>query len=90
MSCEYIDSEEALRIGLVNRLVRRQELISTAEMIARGIMTNNSMAVRYAKEAVKRGRDLPLGQGLALEKSMAGIVRILSGNESLIKDAIFT
>jgi len=90
LSCEYIDSEEALRIGLVNRVVTREELISTAEMIARGIMANNSMAVRYAKEAVKRGRDLPLGQGLALEKSMAGIVRTLSGSESLIKDAIFT
>jgi enoyl-CoA hydratase len=90
LSCEYIDSEEALRIGLVNRLVRREELISTAEMIAKGIKANNNVAVRYAKEAVKRGRDLPLGQGLALEKSIAEIVRILAGNESPIMNAIFT
>jgi enoyl-CoA hydratase len=90
LSCEYIDSEEALRIGLVNRVVSREELLATAELIAVRIKSNNSVAVRYAKEAVKRGRDLPLGQGLALEKSIAGIVRILTGNESPIKDAIFT
>ena len=71
-------------------MVSREELISTAEMIARGIVANNSMAVRYAKEAVKRGRDLPLGQGLALEKSIAGIVRILTGNDSPSMNAIFT
>jgi enoyl-CoA hydratase/carnithine racemase len=90
LSCEYIDSEEALRIGLVNRLVKRDELIATAEMIAKGIKANNNVAVRYAKEAVKRGRDLPLGQGLALEKSIAGIVRILTGNELPIMKAIST
>jgi enoyl-CoA hydratase/carnithine racemase len=90
LSCEYIDSEEALRIGLVNRVVSREELMSTAEMIAKGIKANNNVAVRYAKEAVKRGRDLPLGQGLALEKRIAGIVRVLTGNESPIMNAIFT
>jgi enoyl-CoA hydratase/carnithine racemase len=90
LSCDYIDSEEAFRIGLVNRLVRRQDLISTAEMMARGIKANNNVAVRYAKEAIKSGRDLPLDQGLALEKSMADIVRILAGNEPPIMNAIYT
>jgi enoyl-CoA hydratase/carnithine racemase len=90
LSCEYIDSEEALRIGFVNRLVRREKLISTAEMIAKGIKANNNMTVRYAKEAVKRGLDLPLDKGLELEKKLAGIVRMLVRNESPIKDAIFT
>jgi len=90
LSCKYIDSEEALRIGLVNRLVRREELIFTAETIAKGIKANDNVAVRYAKAAVKRGRDLPLGQGLALEKSIAGIVRILTGNEFPIMNAIST
>lgn len=88
LSCEYIDSEEALRIGLVNRLVSREELMSTAEMIALRIKSNNNVAMRYAKKAIKRGRDLPLGQGLALERSIADTVRILAGNESPIKNAI--
>ncbi|MFA5374387.1 MAG: enoyl-CoA hydratase/isomerase family protein [Dehalococcoidia bacterium] len=90
LSCDYIDSEEALRIGLVNRLVRRQDLISTAETMARGIKANNNVAVRYAKEAIKSGRDLPLDQGLSLEKNMADIVRILTGNEPPIMSAIYT
>jgi len=90
LSCDYIDSEEALRIGLVNRLVRRQDLISTAETMARVIKANNNVAVRYAKEAIKSGRDLPLDQGLALEKNMADVVRILTGNEPPIMSAIYT
>jgi enoyl-CoA hydratase/carnithine racemase len=90
LSCEYIDSEEALRIGLVNRVVSRKELMSTAEMIAKDIKANSNVAVRYAKEAVNRGKDLPLDQGLALEKSIAEIVRILAGNESSVMNAIFT
>ena len=88
LSCEYIDSEEALRIGLVNRVVDREKLSSVAEAMAKDIKSNNSMAVRYAKEAVKRGRDLPLGQGLALERGIAGIIRTLVGDEFPVKKAV--
>jgi len=88
LSCEYIDSEEALRIGLVNRVVDREKLSSVAEAMAKDIKSNNSMVVRYAKEAVKRGRDLPLGQGLALERGIAGIIRTLFGDEFPVKKAV--
>jgi len=90
LSGEYIDSELALRIGLVNKVVNREKLFSVAETIARDIKANDNAAVQCAKETVKRGRDLSLGQGLALEKRMAGSVRILAGNESLIHGTVFT
>lgn len=88
LNCEYIDSEEALRIGLINRVVSREELLSVAEAMAKDIKANNSVAVRHAKEAVKRGRDLPLEQGLALERRLAGILRSLAGDEFPVKKAV--
>lgn len=80
LSCEYIDSKEALRIGLVNKVVRREELLSVAETLAKDIKANDGAAVRCAKEAVKRGRDLSLRQGLALERGMARILGTSTGN----------
>lgn len=88
LNCEYIDSEEALRIGLINRVVSREELLSVAEAVAKDIKANNSVAVRHVKEAVKRGRDLPLGQGLALERRLAGILRNLAGDELPVRKAV--
>jgi enoyl-CoA hydratase/carnithine racemase len=62
--------------------------LSVAETMAKDIKSNNNMAVRYAKEAVKRGRDLPLRQGLELEKSIAEIVRTQAGNEPRTNEAV--
>lgn len=87
LGCEYIDSEEALRIGLVNKIVSREELLSVAETMAKDIKANDSAAVRYAKEAVKRGRDLPLEQGLALERGIARILRTTAGNRARVNNA---
>ena len=87
LGCEYIDSEEALRIGLVNKVVSREELLSAAETMAKDIKANDGTAVRCAKEVVKRGRDLSLGQGLALERGMARILGRSAGNGIRVKDA---
>jgi len=90
LSGDYIDAKEALRIGLVNRVVTRGELLPIAEAMARGIKSHDSMAVQRAKEAVKRGADLSLGQGLALETRIAGSVRRIAGKESPVKEAALT
>jgi len=86
--CEYINSEEALRIGLVNKVVKREELVFVVEAIAKTIQSNSSLAVQYAKEAIKRGINLPLREGLVLEKRIAKTVMSLSGNESPINGAL--
>ncbi|PIU54787.1 MAG: hypothetical protein COS88_06550 [Chloroflexi bacterium CG07_land_8_20_14_0_80_51_10] len=67
---DRIDAAEALRIGLVNRVVPRSQLLPTAEEIAQRIMSYDQRAVRYAKEAITRGLDMPLEQGLELEKRL--------------------
>ena len=67
----WIGGEEAYRIGLINRLVSKEKLLQTAEEVAKKIASYNPMTVRHAKEAVVRGLDLTLSEGLDLEKRLA-------------------
>ena len=67
----WMSGEEAYRIGLVNRVVSRDKLLNAAEEMAKKIASCHPMAVRNAKEAVVRGLDLTLVEGLALEKRLA-------------------
>src|ERR1700733_1991235 len=70
---EMITAEEALRIGLVNRVVELAELLSTAESIAKKIAANPPVAVTYALEAVERGMEMPQEEGLHLEATLFGL-----------------
>lgn len=72
---ERIDAKEALRIGLVSRVVPGEKLLSAAEELARTIASRGPVAVRFAKEAIQRGYDMTLDQGLALENLLAILVR---------------
>ena len=68
---QWVNSEEAYHIGLVNRVVPREILFVTAQEMAKKIASYHPIAVRNAKEAVLRGLDLPLAEGLDLEKRLA-------------------
>ena len=57
---EMIDAAEAYRIGLVNRVVPADQLIPTAEELARKILRNAPVAVALAKDAMEVGKNLPL------------------------------
>jgi enoyl-CoA hydratase len=67
----WLGAEEAHHFGLVNRVVPRGKLLETAEEMARKIASFSPMAVRRAKEAVVRGLELSLPEGLNLEKRLA-------------------
>ena len=67
MSGKWLNAAEALRLKLVNRVVPRAGLLAEAEEIAARIRSNNLPAVRYIKQAVTRGLDLSLDEGLDLE-----------------------
>jgi enoyl-CoA hydratase/carnithine racemase len=73
----WISAEEAYHTGLVNRVLPIDELLRTADEIAKKIASCNPTAVRYAKQAVVRGLDLSLTDGLDLEKRLAGQLHIL-------------
>jgi len=63
-----IDANEAYRIGLVNKVVPFDELMPTAREWAAKICENGPLAVRAAKEAMIRGLNMSLEDGLYLEK----------------------
>ncbi len=74
-----LSSQEAYMMALVNQVVPKNKLLETAEEMAKKIASFDPMAVRNAKQAVLRGLDLSLSEGLALEKRIA--VRLRGGRE---------
>jgi E-phenylitaconyl-CoA hydratase len=69
-----IDAQEALRIGLVHRVVPPDELQAAARALAESLLENGPLALRTAKRAVLEGFDQPLAQGLDLELQLFGSV----------------
>ena len=69
---EMISAAEALRIGLVNRVVAVDALMAVTEEVARKIARNAPIAVTYAIDAVRRGSDRGLDEGLDIEAELFG------------------
>ena len=67
----WISGQQAFQFHLVNRLVPGEELLATTEKMARRIASFNPAAVRCAMQAVRRGMDMSLRDGLHLEKILA-------------------
>jgi len=70
-----VPAAEALRIGLVERVVPVAELMSAADGLARQIADKAPIALRYAKEAVVGGLGLPLADGVRLENDLSTLLR---------------
>ena len=72
---DRIDAREALKMGLVSRVVPAKDVMAEAIKTAARICKNAPLAVRAAKEAIYRGMDLPLSEGLRLEQFLAEPIR---------------
>ncbi len=70
---EPVTAEEALRIGLVHRVVPRRELMEAAEVWARKILANSPVAVRFALRALHQAGELPCSKGQMLEAALFGL-----------------
>jgi enoyl-CoA hydratase len=70
---EMITAQEANRIGLVNEVTAPADLIPRAEAIAQKIAANAPLAVQYAIEAVNKGMEMTLAEGLYLEATLFGL-----------------
>jgi len=68
-----IDAQEALRIGLVNKVVPQAELLSTAMAIAQLIASKGQIAIRMALKAVNMTQETTLSDGQQLEASLFGV-----------------
>jgi enoyl-CoA hydratase len=64
---ELIDADEALRLGFINRIVPRGQLMAEAEKVARRIAANAPLAVRNIKESVITCMGLTVEEGLKRE-----------------------
>jgi len=64
---DFIDAQEAYRIGLVNKVVPRTELMDAARKLAAKLAAKAPLAVQCAKEAVNRSLEVGLYEGLAHE-----------------------
>lgn len=73
LSGEMISADEALRIGLVNHVYEPADLLPAAEALAKKIIANAPLAVKYAMEAIERGTEMPLEEGQYLETTLFGL-----------------
>ena len=69
---ELITAEQALVLGLVNRVVPAQDLLQETMAIAAKIAEKGRLAVRAAMRAIRSGLDRPLAQGLVREAELFG------------------
>ncbi|HTQ59420.1 MAG TPA: enoyl-CoA hydratase-related protein [Candidatus Solibacter sp.] len=70
---EMISAEGALQIGLVNHIYEPGELLPEAEAMAKKIIANAPVAVKYTMEAIERGVEMPQEEGLFLEATLFGL-----------------
>lgn len=68
-----IDAGEALRIGLVNKVVPAESLVETAMDIAEVIAANAPLAIEYCMAAVSSGLEMPLEEALRMEAALFGL-----------------
>ncbi len=84
LSGEPVDAQEALRMGLVTRVVPRAELLPTATKMAEIICQNAPLAVRATKQLAKLGLEVPLEYAQML---LAGTVSSVWGSEDAVEGA---
>lgn len=72
---DTIDATEALRIGLVSRVVPQAELMDLAMSIARRIVENAPLSVRAIKKLVRDGAEMPLSVAIQSEQYVLGLIR---------------
>ena len=79
----WIEAEEAHQLKLVNQVVPKCDLLPAAERLAKKIENYNPIALSCAKQAVTRGLDLSLEQGLKLEAELGRYVLSLSPDKHI-------
>jgi enoyl-CoA hydratase len=72
LSGRIVEAGEAREIGLVNKVVPAAKLLEAAETLAKEIIKNAPLALAYSIEAINRGLDRTLAEGLELEAEIFG------------------
>jgi enoyl-CoA hydratase len=73
LSGDPVDAAEAYRIGLVNRVVEREQLLEEARAWLRKVLANGPVAVGLTLEAVDVGLNCGVDEGLRFEAAAFGV-----------------
>jgi enoyl-CoA hydratase len=71
---DRISATEALALGLVNKVVGKDELMDSAMTVARRIAEKSPLALKMLKRAMTAGSDMPISSALAYERAMSSLV----------------
>ena len=71
---EMVDAQEALRIGLVNRVVPKEHLLPGAEALLRKMLANGPVSLRFTLEAVNAGLEMHLAEAQEMEATLFGLI----------------
>jgi len=74
LSGRLVEGAEAFRIGLVHEVVAREELSAAAERLAETLLKGAPLSLRFIKEAIRKGSELPLEEGLRLEADLSALI----------------
>jgi enoyl-CoA hydratase len=69
-TCSIIDAAEAEKIGLVNKVVKPEELMDKVFELAKVILSKGQLSVRYSKAAINRGIETDIETGIDIEKNL--------------------
>jgi enoyl-CoA hydratase len=74
LTAEMMDAQEALRIGLVNRVFPKDKLLTETEGILRKMLANGPVSLRFTLEAVNAGLEMPFAEAQYLEATLFGLI----------------
>jgi enoyl-CoA hydratase len=74
LSAEHVNAQDALRMGLVSRVVPQDQLMAEAEKLMKAIVAKGPVALALTIEAVDRGLETTLEEGLRIEADAFGLV----------------
>lgn len=69
----HIDAEEAYRVGLVNKVTDKDNLMEETYKMVDKIKSNSRIALNYAKESINRGTETDIETGISYESNMFGL-----------------
>ncbi|MDY6851126.1 MAG: enoyl-CoA hydratase-related protein [Thermodesulfobacteriota bacterium] len=72
LSGKVIDADEAFTLGLVDSVVEPDQLMPEVMKLAKQIAGKSPAAVKWAKKAINDGLDVPLADGLMIEREYLG------------------
>jgi enoyl-CoA hydratase/carnithine racemase len=87
MTSRRVDADEALRIGLLDRVVRAERLLDDAQAMADQICALPPSAVRVSKRAIRRGLETSFAEATRYESQLGSLTSRARADSKEARDA---